>query len=196
MSIDRFLNIMKIQASLASNGTAVTALGQISAYDAANYYAQVELYAADPSDPASQPTQTPWLPIFSPWVGNGWGFFAPPSVGDIVEVHYQEGSLQNAYIGLRTWYTGVAPLNVPSGELWLVHNSGSFIKMTNDGAVSINSTTVQLGEVTSTLLALINSTAQNLYNTHTHTVSGAVTLPPDAPFQWGPGTLTTNTKAN
>lgn len=197
MSVERFLNVMRIQASLTNNARAQTALGTVIAYDSDNFYANIELYPADPSDSESQPLQTGFIPIFSPWVGNGWGFFVAPNIGDVVEVHYQEGSFQNAYCGMRCWTLG-NNLSPPSGEMWLVHQSSSYIKMLNTGEIdivsgsagspavpaNINVTssgiinvtastinlggTVNMGDLLSTLTGFLNGSAMNVYNTHTH----------------------------
>jgi hypothetical protein len=179
MSTAHFLNIMKMQAALVNNGTALTTLGAIAQYDSTSHYAIAELYSADSSDNTIGSVQTPWLPIFSPWVGNGWGLFAPPSIGDIVEIHYVEGSLQNGYIGLRTWSpnSGATPLNVNSGEFWLVHQSGSYIKMLNSGDININvatasnvNITAATGHVNITSATQVNLTAANI------SLGGAVSL--------------------
>lgn len=192
--IDKFLNVMRQQASLVNNSISSTALGTIVAYDQSQYYASVQLYPADPADHTSSPMITGMMPIFSPWVGSGWGLFSPPNIGDIVEVHFQEGSLQNGYIGLRTWNLNQLPLSVPSGEFWLVHETGSYIKLTNDGNISINGT-VNLGELTSSVKKLMNEVALGVYNSHTHNVTGGLTTIPNQ--QLDPSTaLTSNTKAN
>lgn len=207
--IDKFLNIMRQQASLVNNSIASTAIGKIVAYDQVQHYASVELYPADTDDALSSPMVTGMMPIFSPWVGSGWGMFSPPSIGDIVEVHFQEGSLQNGYIGMKTWNLNHPPLSVPSGEWWLVHQSGSSIKLTNDGKVSIQSGleiditapivnvsggSVNLGDLGDTLTGLMNDVAIGVYNTHTHDVPDGVS---DAPNQLLTGSaLTTNVMAN
>ncbi len=204
--IDKFLNIMRVQASQVSNGTAQTALGKIIAYDQVNFYANVELYPA--TEEEGQPLTTGMLPIFSPFVGNGWGLFCAPSIGDIVEVHFQEGSFQNGYIGMRCWQLGQNS-SVPSGEMWLVHKSGAFIKMTSNEKISINSPVeiditapivqiageVKLGDLESALTGLMNDVAISVYNNHTHDiVSPSVTEVPNQ--QLDSTALTTNVQAN
>lgn len=200
---------MKLQASLANNARAQTALGTIVAYDENNYYVNCELYPADPNNPASQPTFTGWIPLGSPWVGNGWGFFAPPNIGDTVAIEYQEGSFQNAVATMRFFQLD-NNLAVPSGEMWLVHETGSYIKMTNNGKVSINSTneiditapavniggTISLGDLGSALSGFLNGAAMSVYNSHTHTApsGGGIT---SAPIEQMSGSdLSTNVLGN
>lgn len=213
MSFDKFQNMIRQQASLVQNSVNSTQLGSVVDYDPVNYLVIVELYPSE-SD-GTQALQTGWIPLFTQWSGNGWGMFAPPSPGDIIEVHYQEGSLQNAYAGLRTFNynqipnTPPAPTGgVPSGEFWLIHKSGAFIKITNDTNISILSPlainltaptinlagAVNMGNLMAALTPLLNGAAATAYNGHTHSNSGGVTTVPsilmDASME------TSNTKGN
>jgi hypothetical protein len=222
MSVDKFLNIVRMHSQLANSSRTFSCLGVITGYDPNNYLVTVELYGATDDAPA---LQTGSIPLFSPWVGNGWGLFAPPNLGDIVEVHFQEGSVQNAYACLRCYNNNFRPLSVASGEFWLVHQSGSFVKLTNDGKlllngnveldltspvikltattqidltapiININSGDVSLGNLNDALTGLMNNIAINVYNEHTHNVvGGGIT---DAPNQLlDTSALTTNVKAN
>ncbi len=161
MSIYGLQQMMRGEALKVMSSQQFVSLGTIMGYDPTNYVATVQLYQADPGGiPA---LQTGWLPVFTPWMGNGWGMFAPPNIGDIVEVHFQEGSLQNGYIALRSYNTGSPPLAVQSGEFWLVHASGSSVKLTNDGKLSINGNveidlTAPTVVITTTGNATINAT--------------------------------------
>ena len=80
------LNVMRAQAALASGEKSSVRLGIVDSYDAVNYCAKVRL---QPQDILSG-----WLPVTSQWVGNGWGLFSPPNIGDLVEIHFQEGSFE------------------------------------------------------------------------------------------------------
>lgn len=178
MSIHKFINIMKMQAAIQQNGLNYTSVGSVTAYDPLSYSAQVQLLSATDDEPA---LQTGWLPIGTIWMGNGWGMFSPPNIGDLVAVHFQEGNLQNAFIGVRLYNQTSPPLDVTSGEMWLVHSSGSYIKLTNDGKLSLNSTVeinvtapivnidsaeVNLGN--GTLSQLMTAAAAAAYDSHTH----------------------------
>lgn len=212
---NKFLNAMRLQASLSQNGIAYTKLGKVTAYNPDYYMVQVLI---DPEDPETQETlETGWIPVLSPWVGNNWGLFCPPSIDDLVEVHFQEGSLQNPYCCMRFFNDENRPMPVPSGEFWLVHSSGSFIKMQNNGNISINahadhvidvtgdctinassiklnSNDVELGDTASGLLKLLTEAAENMINTHVHTVSGSMTGPPTTSLP--SDAITQNVKAN
>lgn len=123
-------NIMRREGQRVASLKSLPRFGIVTAYDPARYAAKVQV----------QPEgyETGFLPVTTPWVGNGWGMFAPPSVGDAVEVHFQEGGKDAAYIALRLYGNVAQPLSVPSGEFWLVHESGSFLKFKNDGSVEVN----------------------------------------------------------
>lgn len=123
-------NIMRKNAQLVSQNAAKTRVGTVSAYDP-NAHAVKILFQPDN-------TESGWLPVFTPWVGNGWGMFSPPSIGDMAKVHFQEGGHEAGMVSLRGFNDVDRPLPVPSGEFWLVHKTGSSIKITNDGAISIH----------------------------------------------------------
>lgn len=124
-------NALTAQAQMAGNGRASVRLGIVSSYDPSNYSAKVKIQPED--------TETGWLPIVSPWVGNGWGIFAPPSVGDLVEVQFQEDGIEAGFICQRFYNDSDRPASVPSGEFWLVHKSGSKLKFLNSGDVELES---------------------------------------------------------
>jgi phage baseplate assembly protein gpV len=134
--INGLLNQMRLQASLQSNSRATTRLAIVTSFDPSTYTAQVMLQPEDDVEPSN--SLTGWLPVFSPWVGNGWGLFCPPSPGDLVEVQFQEGCWETGFVCLRGYNDISLPLAVGSGEFWLVHKTGSFIKITNDGNISIS----------------------------------------------------------
>lgn len=186
-------NIMRQEAQKAMNSKTFSTNGKVIGYDPNKFLARVELYPADEAtgEPALQPG---WLPIYSPWVGVNCGMFCAPNIGDIVEVHFQEGSLQNGYICSRNFNNISPPLPIPSGEFWLVHASGSFIKLLNDGTVEINSQKLELGVVSDALLKLMNSVARDVFNEHTHMTPDGESDPPTQ--QMGDDSLTLNTTAN
>jgi uncharacterized protein involved in type VI secretion and phage assembly len=81
---------------------------------------------------------TGWLPLKSAWVGNGWGIFFAPSIGDAVEVDFQEADGGVGTVGWRFFNDAERPLSVPSGEMWMVHASGASVKLTADGALTLD----------------------------------------------------------
>lgn len=131
MSADRLLNLMRGAAMGQSATRAESRKGLISAYDPSNYAVKVQLMP--------EGAETGWLPLASPWVGNGWGIVAGPSIGDMVDVHFQEGSPDAGSASLRYYNDEDRPPGAcPSGEFWLAHSSGSLLKFHNDGSVEMH----------------------------------------------------------
>jgi phage baseplate assembly protein V len=128
--MSKMLNVMRAQSQMAESGRASVRLAIVSSYDPGSYCVKVRIQPED--------TDTGWLPVVSPWVGNGWGLFAPPSIGDLVEVQFQEDDFEAGFVCQRFYNDDDRPLSVESGEFWLVHKSGAFFKLTNDGKALIN----------------------------------------------------------
>lgn len=126
--MEQMLNQVRRAAQEATSARAVTRHGTISSYDPANHAVKVEL----------QPdgTLTGWIPLKSAWVGNGWGLFLAPQIGTAVEIDFQEADGGVGSAGLSFFNDVERPLSVPSGEAWLVHKSGTSLKLTNDGAIT------------------------------------------------------------
>ncbi|MDE3022881.1 MAG: hypothetical protein KGI54_13665 [Pseudomonadota bacterium] len=177
------INAIHMQAQLAQAGTASMQLGTISSYDPGSYCAKVLL---QPSG-----TETGWLPVSSAIIGNGWGLFCPPTIGDMVKVHFQEGDINAGVIGSRLFNDSDRPLPCPVGEMWLVHQSGAYIKLLNTGHISLHSTAeIDAGNLGNTLHTLVHDAFMSLFNNHTH---GGGAIPTQ---QMTTAHLTTVLKAN
>jgi phage baseplate assembly protein gpV len=164
--MDRHLNRMRAEAMRAMRVAAVPRQAIVTSYDPTHHMAKVIIMpeggvpsdqdgvvetSDDPSSPSStinlngQPlyanAESGWLPILVQWSGPGWGIYSPPTPGDQVTVlHLEEHSGSGLIIG-RCYDINHLPLAVNSGEWWLVHATGSFIKLTNDGKLSLNGDT-------------------------------------------------------
>jgi phage baseplate assembly protein V len=80
---------------------------------------------------------TDWLPLLSSSVGGGWGMIHIPPNGTQVFCIPDAGD-HNSYVVVgATWNVNAQAPAAAQGEVWLVHSSGSAIKLTNDGKVSI-----------------------------------------------------------
>ena len=125
--MERFLNAIKANAAAMDRATAQPRFGIVT--------------SVDPSRPAVRVSLQPegvisgWLPVLSPWIGAGWGLSCPPSPGDQVFVLAQEGDAEHGVVIGRAWSDTAHTPAAPSGELWLVHQSGAFIKLSNDGTI-------------------------------------------------------------
>nr|WP_214692541.1 phage baseplate assembly protein V [Variovorax paradoxus] len=120
---------MAVAAQRAGDAKQNTRHGVVDAYDPATFSVKVKL---QPSGVLSG-----WIPIKSLYVGNGWGLFAAPTIGDSVQIDCQEGGL-DAGVMAGSFFNDVdRPLPVPSGEFWLKHKSGSLLKFLNNGDVEL-----------------------------------------------------------
>ena len=127
--MDQLLNALKAQSSSLDRAQAQPRFALVVSVDPARYAARVALQP--------EGVLTGWLPILSGWVGPGWGITCPPSPGDQVLVLAQEGDADNGVI-IGSSFSDVARCpGAPRGELWLVHSSGSFLKLLNDGTVQL-----------------------------------------------------------
>lgn len=123
-------NAIRLQALRAMSDLATSRVGLITSFDPGAWAVRVAL----------QPDGflSGWLPLASPWIGNGWGMLAAPNVGDMVAVHFFGGDLEAGFVESRFFNDVDRPLAVQSGELWLVHASGAFFKLTNDGKATFS----------------------------------------------------------
>lgn len=151
-------NVMRREAARVAGQKTFVRMGIVSAYDPTHYAAKVTI----------QPEghETGFLPVATPWVGNGWGMFAPPTPGDVVDVHFQEGGKDAAFIGLRHYGNVLQPLTVPSGEFWLVDKNGNYfkfsgnkVKINGDVEIDITTPTINITVTTANITASGNVTA-------------------------------------
>jgi phage baseplate assembly protein gpV len=73
--------------------------------------------------------------------------WCPPSPGDQVLVLTQEGDAEHGIIVGSAFSNAQMAPAAPVGELWIVHSSGSFIKLQNDGTVQVHGDLHVAGDV-------------------------------------------------
>ncbi len=152
--MDGMTNIMRREAMRAMSKTATVRIGIVSAYDPSNYSAKVRIQPED--------AETGWVPITTPWSGAGWGMFCPPTPGDVVDVHFQEGGKLAGFVSLRHYGDQFRPLSVPAGEFWIVDKAGSYFKFLTGGIVQFHAASA------------INSSAPIWNHTGDFTVNGEI----------------------
>jgi phage baseplate assembly protein gpV len=167
--MERFLNIIRQHAGALDQGGGQPRLGVITSVDPTTATARVALQP--------EGVLSGWLPFLAAWVGAGWGIACPPSPGDQVLVLAQEGDAEHGIVVGCAYSQSQQPPPAAVGEFWLVHRSGSFIKLLNDGTVQINGDLHVNGEVYDRQGAL--SRLRNHYDAHTHVDSrnGATSAP-------------------
>ncbi|MCW8307737.1 phage baseplate assembly protein V [Acidiphilium sp. PA] len=134
--MDGFWNAVKARAAALDGMSGQARFGIVASFDASAYAARVML---QPENALSG-----WLPVLSSWIGAGWGMAAPLSPGDQVMVLGQEGDAEQAVVIGRVWSDTEPPPGAPVGEFWLVHQTGSFIKLKNDGTIALQASTVSI----------------------------------------------------
>jgi phage baseplate assembly protein gpV len=147
---DAVMNEMTRRANAAQLSTAQPRYGLVTSYDPNTYAVKVLLQP--------EGIETGWLPIKAIWFGNGWGMFCPPSQGDQVTIDWQEGSVEAGFMTGGVFSDEDRPLPCPSGEFWLVHQSGASLKFTNSGQVTMNA---QAGFIVSGIITADGLQARN-----------------------------------
>ncbi|HTJ88870.1 MAG TPA: baseplate assembly protein [Acidocella sp.] len=105
--------------------------GLVSSFNPQTYCAKVLIQPEN--------TLTGWLPILSFWVGPGWGCVAPLPLGVQVLVLPDRNDAQQGVIsGVLYSDVDTPPNSAAAGEILLLHQSGSFVTLKNDGSVDIN----------------------------------------------------------
>ena len=109
--MDRFINAMKAHASAMDRSAGQARFGTVTSVDPSRPAARVSLQP--------EGVVTGWLPVLSPWVGNGWGLACSPATGDQVLVIPQEGDSEHGVIVGRAWSDQARTPAAPVGEIWL-----------------------------------------------------------------------------
>lgn len=163
--IERLSNAIKSHAACLDQSAGQVKFGTVTSVNFQNATARVLI---QPDGVLSG-----WLPVLSQWVGSGWGMVCPPSPGDQVLLVPQEGNVEHGIIIGRSFSNKQMPPAAPEGEFWLLHQSGSFLKLCNDGTIQISGDLHVQGDVYDRHGAM--SALRGHYNSHTHTTSSGGT---------------------
>jgi len=118
-------------------------IGTITSYDKGNGVVKVSIQP--------EGRETNWLKLDCPGVGNGWGVQIGPQIGDEVTVSFDSSDPNLGKVTARHTNSQNLPLPVPSGEVWLVHKTGSLLKFNTDGTVTLH-TVAALGVHSDTVI--------------------------------------------
>ncbi|KVQ85578.1 hypothetical protein WK07_04610 [Burkholderia multivorans] len=118
------------QAAIERSNTAHSRYAIVRSVDPNSYSVKVEL----------QPDSvlTGWIPVKSQWVGSGWGLASLPTVNQLVVVDPIEGFNDAWVVSGYLYNDSERPPTSAVGEVRLVHENGSYLRLTNDGKVGIN----------------------------------------------------------
>jgi phage gp45-like len=158
--MDRLLNAFKGHSGAQDASIAQPRFGKVTSVDPTLGTVRVQLQP--------EGVLSGWLPVLTPWVGAGWGMSSPPSPGDQVLVIPQEGDVENGVVVGRAWSQDASVPNTPVGELWLTHKSGSYLRLLNDGTVSIKGDLRVQGDIYDQHGSLAQ--LRGHYKQHTHAV--------------------------
>ncbi len=137
--MEQFFNALKAQAGALDGMHGRPRFGVVSSVDPNRYAARVILQP--------EGVLTGWLPVLSAWVGAGWGMAAAPMPGQQVLILPQDGDAEHGVVVGAAWSDASPTPGAPAGELWLVHQSGSFLKLLNDGSLRIKAPSFIEGDV-------------------------------------------------
>lgn len=158
------LNHMQLAALRLQGVIATNRVGVITTVDSGNNLIKVSLQP--------EGIEIGWVPVIVPLLG----FSAPPIPGSQAIVLFQEGS-SNVPVGALLIYGPTNTANIPPpginpGEFYYQHQSGSNLKFSNDGSVTVNAagSTVELGNGVAAKDFIVLFTAlKNYIDNHTHT---------------------------
>jgi phage gp45-like len=162
-------NIIKSHASALDRSIGQVKFGTVTSVNPANATVRV---VVQPEGVLSG-----WLPTLSHWIGNGWGIVSPPSPGDQVAIIPQEGDIEQGLVIGCIFSDKQRPPPAPSGEFWLVHGTGSSLKLCNDGTIRISGDLQVSGDIYDKHGSI--GTLRQHYNSHVHsTANNTLTSPP------------------
>ena len=126
---------------------AKTTMGFVTSYDPNRYAVKVTL---SPSD-----IETGWMPILAQQIGNGWGVYFAPNIGDQCTVGFWEMYPDAPFcMGFLPSDEAVPP-SVLAGEMLLRHASGALLQLDHNG----NAVVSAQGNVTVNATGNVNVTA-------------------------------------
>ena len=162
-----FRNIIQREISRALKQLALPRIGTVDSYDPVKHAVKI-LHQDDSS-------LSGWMPVAQPWAGNGWGFHAAPVIGAQAVVNYHDGDHNSPFMAHHLYSLADAPINTPSGDFYIAHQSGCQIKLMPNGTIQISGTTVnilspanEIGVSGGTFQTVVIQPFMALYNEHTH----------------------------
>jgi phage baseplate assembly protein gpV len=180
---DQLSNAIRMQSSLGQNSSSQPRYAEISSYDDNTHGVKVMI------QPENQ--ESGWMRLGAIGVGNGSGVAVGPNVGDMVLVVFAEGDFDSGNIIGRFFSTSNQAIPVPSGEIWLMHQSGSFVQMVTNGDIDVhgagNLNANVAGNISASVGgdATINASGQISMTAPNITLNGAVTI--NGPLNQGTG---------
>jgi uncharacterized protein involved in type VI secretion and phage assembly len=133
--VEDLLNLIRREVERSIARIARPRGGVVTQYDPARHAVQVQ-WPEDVADDG-QVQQSPWMPIRVNSLGNGWGLAHGPAIGSQAVVDFLDGNPGTPFVSGFLPSLAEVPPAAPTGETWLVHSTGSAVKLTTDGSVTI-----------------------------------------------------------
>jgi hypothetical protein len=155
--MDKRRNRARADAESIAAMRALPRIGIVTSYDPEKFMAKVMIMPEE--------VETGWLKIKSSHVGRGVGIgvYIGPEIGVQAVVQHQEGAHDSGYISgfLNDDEEDLPPPSpgVLSGEIHVLHKSGSLLKFTKDGDVLVTSHRDLIAHVTRDLAVTVDGKA-------------------------------------
>lgn len=123
----RQANMMRLQAAMHAGRIGKPRFGTITSYDPDEHAIKVMIQPEE--------IETGWCTVLVALAGTGWGVYFGPAIGDQAVLLFQENDHE---VG---WCVGYLPNDedrpprVLSGEIFMIHKTGSYVKLKEDGKV-------------------------------------------------------------
>ncbi|WP_429499373.1 phage baseplate assembly protein V [Robbsia andropogonis] len=125
----RLANQIRAQALAASGTNSDPRHATISSYDPNTHAVKVLVQPEN--------VESGWMPMSAIGIGNGFGLAIGPNIGDQVLVVFPHGSFEAGVIVGRYFDAVNQAIPVPSGEIWMIQKSGSYLKFLSNGDVQM-----------------------------------------------------------
>ena len=119
-----------MHAALERGSSVSTKYALVDSYDAENYCCKVRVQP--------QNNLTNWLPICTLFTGSEFGIQVGIKAESMVKISFIDGDIDTGVIEACVFNDVERPMQVPEGEIWIKHESGSMLKFSNDGNVTLN----------------------------------------------------------
>lgn len=134
---DDIINRVRMEAQRAAGRRAFPRVGIVSGYDNNNGVHNVKVTFPEDADDAGTAVESGWIPHAPLWAGQGWGLYGAPAQGTQVVVQYLNGDPNCGYVSHHLPNREDPAPQVPTEEFWLIHKSGSSIKIVTGGAIHL-----------------------------------------------------------
>jgi hypothetical protein len=140
--MDELMNLIRREAERAVRALAVPRGAIVSSYDPTAHAVKV-------TDQVTG-AESNWMPVRHAAVGAGWGLVCGAPIGAQAVVEYLGGDINCPFVSGFLNSAPDTPQNVPSGEIWLQHASGAYVRLADDGSIYSNGEWHHTGDLTVT----------------------------------------------